>query len=178
MSDLVNSWPQIVVCLVVCISKMMEISIQSLKTVMMVKGERLKAALLGFLECIIWGLVISSIITTLGNNFLLLLFYGFGYAVGLFLGSLLESKIALGTTHIELIANEDNTKKITEFLKENNRGFTIFEGKGSKENVNMILIIVQRKEVKSLLKKIRKLCDNQVFEITSDVNKSFGGYGI
>ena len=71
----------ILVCLIVCAAKIVEISIQSLKTCMMVKGQRAKAAMLGFVECMIWGLVISTIIGTLGDNYLLLVFYCFGYAV-------------------------------------------------------------------------------------------------
>ena len=63
------------VCLLVCAAKIIEITIQSLKTCMMVKGQRLKAAGLGFVECTIWGLVISTLIGTLGDNPLLLLFY-------------------------------------------------------------------------------------------------------
>ena len=64
----------ILVCLLVCATKIIEITIQSLKTCMMVKGQRLKAAGLGFVECMIWGLVISTIIGTLGDNIFLLLF--------------------------------------------------------------------------------------------------------
>ena len=45
----------ILVCLLVCAAKIVEITIQSLKTCMMVKGQRLKAAGLGFIECTIWG---------------------------------------------------------------------------------------------------------------------------
>ena len=81
--------------LLVCAAKIVEITISSLKTCMMVKGQKLKAAGLGFIECTIWGLVISTIIGTLGDNLLLLAFYCVGYATGLFLGSTLESKIAL-----------------------------------------------------------------------------------
>ena len=81
----------ILVCLLVCCAKIVEITIQSLKTCMMVKGQRLKAAGLGLLECTIWGLVISTIIGTLGDNIFLLLFYCVGYATGLFLGSTIES---------------------------------------------------------------------------------------
>ncbi len=87
MSEFLNSLNPVVVCLIVCAAKIVEITIQSLKTCMMVKGQRLKAAGLGFTECIIWGLVISTIIGTLGDNLFLLLFYCVGYATGLFLGS-------------------------------------------------------------------------------------------
>ena len=178
MSELLASMPEILVCLLVCCSKIVEISIQSLKTVLMVKGERLKAACLGFVECMIWGLVVSSVISTLGDNIFLLFFYCFGYATGLFVGSTIERKIALGTSSIQLIANKEDTKKIKEYLKENGRGFTIFNGQGSKDEMNMILIVTPRKDVKTILEDVGKMCENRVFEITSDISKFIGGYGL
>ena len=168
----------ILVCLLVCAAKIIEITIQSLKTCMMVKGQRLKAAGLGFVECTIWGLVISTLIGSLGDNLLLLLFYCVGYATGLFLGSTLESKIALGTSNLELIANDDSTKKITDYLRENNRGYTVLDGHGSKEKMNMIFIVLPRKEAPKTLREIRKVCDNKVFVAVSEVSKYAGGYGM
>ena len=169
--------PPVVVCLLVCAAKIIEITIQSLKTCMMVKGQRLKAAGLGFLECTIWGLVISTIIGTLGDNLWLLLFYCVGYATGLFLGSTIEGKIALGTSNLELIANDDSTEKIVGYLKEHGRGYTVFDGQGSTDKMNMIFIVLPRKEVSRTLKEIRALCDNKVFVVASDVSKYAGGYG-
>ena len=168
----------ILVCLLVCAAKIVEITIQSLKTCMMVKGQRLKAACLGFVECTIWGLVISTLIGTLGDNLLLLVFYCAGYATGLFLGSTLESKIALGTSNLELIAGDESTEKITAYLKDNGRGYTVFGGQGSKEKMNMIFIVLPRKEVSGTLKDIRRVCDNKVFVAVSEVSKYAGGYGM
>ena len=168
----------ILVCLLVCAAKIGEITIQSLKTCMMVKGQRLKAACLGFVECTIWGLVISTLIGTLGDNLLLLVFYCAGYATGLFLGSTLESKLALGTSHLELIASEESTAKITAYLKENDRGYTVFEGHGSKEKMNMIFVVLPRKETPKVLGEIRKACDGKVFVAVSEVSKYAGGYGM
>ena len=177
MSEFLEMLPPVVVCLLVCGAKIVEITIQSLKTCMMVKGQRLKAAGLGFIECTIWGLVISTIIGTLGDNPLLLLFYCVGYATGLFLGSTIESKIALGTSNLELIANDESTEKITEYLKEKGRGYTVFDGHGSTDKMNMIFIVLPRREVSKVLKEIRVLCDNKVFVVASDVSKYAGGYG-
>lgn len=178
MSEFLASIPPWVVCLIVCAAKILEISIQSLKTCMMVKGQRLKAAGLGFVECTIWGLVISTIIGTLGDNLVLLLFYCLGYATGLFLGSTLESKIALGTSNLQLIANDANTKKIISYLKDNNRGYTVFDGHGSKDKMNMILIVLPRRDSIRVLKEIRGLCENNVFVVASEVSKHAGGYGM
>ena len=178
MSEFLASIPPIFVCFIVCAAKVVEITIQSLKTCMMVKGQRLKAAGLGFLECTIWGLVISTIIGTLGDDLFLLAFYCMGYATGLFLGSTLESKIALGTSNLQLIANDENTEKIIGYLKENERGYTVFDGHGSTDKMNMILIVLPRKDAGRVLKEIRKLCDNNVFVVASEVSKYAGGYGM
>ncbi len=178
MSEFLASLNPIVVCLIVCAAKIVEISIQSLKTCMMVKGQRLKAAGLGFVECMIWGLVISTIIGTLGDNLFLLLFYCVGYATGLFLGSTIENKIALGTSNLQLIANDESTKLIITYLRQNKRGYTIFSGRGSTDRMNMILIVLPRREMKKVLKEIRKLCQNRVFVVASDVSKYAGGYGL
>lgn len=176
--DTLRAISPILVCLLVCAAKIVEITIQSLKTCMMVKGQRLKAAGLGFIECTIWGLVISTLIGTLGDNLLLLVFYCAGYATGLFLGSTLESKIALGTSNLELIASDESTAKITAYLKENGRGYTVFEGQGSKEKMNMIFVVLPRKETPRVLKEIRKSCDGKVFVAVSEVSKYAGGYGM
>lgn len=177
MTEFLDTLHPVVVCILVCVAKIVEITIQSLKTCMMVKGQRLKAAGLGFLECTIWGLVISTIIGTLGDNPLLLLFYCVGYATGLFLGSTIENKIALGTSNLQLIANDESTEKITEYLKEKGRGYTVFDGHGSTDKMNMIFIVLPRREVAKVLKEIRALCDNKVFVVASDVSKYAGGYG-
>ncbi len=178
MSELLSSIHPAFVCLIVCLAKITEITIQSLKTCMMVKGQRLKAAGLGFVECTVWGLVISTIITTLGDNFILLLFYCVGYAMGLFLGSTIESKIALGTSNLEIIANEKSTKIIIAYLKERNMGYTVFEGYGSKDKMNMVFIVLARKEASRVLRELRAECDDKIFVAMSDVSKYAGGYGM
>ena len=178
MSEFLASLHPVAVCFIVCAAKIVEITIQSLKTCMMVKGQRLKAALLGFVECLIWGLVISTIIGTLGDNLALLAFYCVGYATGLFLGATLENKIALGTSSLELIANDENTDKIIAYLDENSRGYTVLDGHGSKDKMNMILIVLPRRDAPSVLKEIRKICQNNVFIVVDEVSKYAGGYGM
>ncbi len=122
--------------------------------------------------------MISTIIGTLGDNILLLLFYCLGYATGLFLGSTLENKIALGTSNLEIIANTKSTEKITAYLKEHNMGYTVFEGHGSTDKMNMTFIVLARKEAGKVLKELRRECDNKMFVAVSEVSKYAGGYGM
>jgi uncharacterized protein YebE (UPF0316 family) len=94
------------------------------------------------------------------------------------LGSTIENKIALGTSNLELIASDDSTQKITAYLRENDRGYTVFEGRGSKDKMNMIFIVLARKEAARVLKDLRAACDNKMFVSVSEVSKHAGGYGL
>ena len=98
--------------------------------------------------------------------------------MGLFIGATLENKIALGTSNLQLIANDKNTEKIIGYLKENERGYTVFDGHGSKDKMNMILIVLPRRDAPSVLKEIRKICQNNVFVVVDEVSKYAGGYGM
>ena len=178
MGEIISNSSVFIGCLIICVAKILEITIQSMKTVFLVKGNRFIAAFLAFIECLVWACVVSSILTDLQAHPSWLIAYCLGYALGIYLGGLVENIIAIGTTNVEIMVNDENTIKVEEFLKSNNFGFTIFKGQGSKEAVNMILIVVPRKKVKKLLEKIRLLCDGHVFEVTSEVSKFVGGYGV
>ena len=165
-------------CLAICGAKIVEISIQSVKTVCMVKGERKLAALLAFVECLLWGFVISSVISSLSSNVWLLLSYCVGYASGLLLGSIVESKIALGTSNVQIMVDNDHVATIESYLKAHGHGFTILDGRGSKDAMHLIIMVIARRDVKRTIREIRKMCDGNVFVVTSEISNFAGGYGI
>ena len=168
----------VLTCLAVFAAKVLEIGISSVKTTCMVKGERKLATALAFIECLIWGFVVSSVITSLSSNVWLLLSYCIGYATGLFVGSVIESKIALGTSTISMIVGDEYLAKVEEHLKNHNQGYSVFDGRGSKGPVHRVEVTLPRKDVKGAIKKIREICDNNVFLVSSEVSRFTGGYGI
>ena len=76
------------------------------------------------------------------------------------------------------MVNKDHVLKVCKYLKENNHGFTILEGYGSKGEMYVVIMVLPRKEVKFIMAEIRKMCDNKVFIVSSDVSKFIGGYGV
>ena len=82
----------------------------------------------------------------------------------------------VNTTHVR--ANDEHTELITTYLKERNMGYTVLAGYGSKDKMNMVFIVLARKETPKVLKEIRALCDNKVFVVASEVSKYAGGYGM
>jgi uncharacterized protein YebE (UPF0316 family) len=43
--------------------------------------------------------------------------------------------------------------------------------------MNMIFIVLPRREATRSLRDIRRICDNKVFVVASEVSKHAGGYG-
>ena len=76
------------------------------------------------------------------------------------------------------MVKSDKVEKVIEYLNNSNRGFTVLDGKGSKEAMSVVMIVLPRKEVKAVISDIIKLCDKEVFVVSSEVSKFVGGYGI
>ena len=73
---------------------------------------------------------------------------------------------------------EEHIKDVGKYLKDNNRGFTVLEGHGVKDKMYVIIIVLPRKDVKTVIKDISTITENQSFVVTSDVSKFTGGYGL
>lgn len=169
---------QIALCVIVCLAKILEISIQSVKTVCLVKNQKGIAACLAFVECLVWGLVISSIITSLSDNLSLLLSYCLGYALGIVFGSIIENHIALGTSNIQVIVNKEHISIVEDYLRENNHGFTVLQGRGSKDEMYVVIMVLPRKHSKKIINELKEKCEGNLFLIASDINSFVGGYGV
>lgn len=167
-----------ITCIAIFMSKVVEVSIQSIKTVCMVKSERILAACLGFVECMIWGLVISSVISELSSSPFLLLAYGLGYSCGMYLGSRIEGKLALGTSSLQIMVGPDNIEKVEEYLQKHNNGYTVLNGRGAKSEMFVIIVVLPRKSVQETISALNKLCDKKLFITTSEISKHAGGYGV
>lgn len=57
-------------------------------------------------------------------------------------------------------------------------GYTVLSGYGSKDKMNLVFIVLARKETPKVLKDIRAICNNKVFVVASEVSKYAGGYGM
>jgi uncharacterized protein YebE (UPF0316 family) len=178
MDFLKANWYEITFCFFIFFAKVAEISIQSIKLVFLVKNQRLKATMLAFTECMIWGFVVSGIITSLKENLFWLFAYCLGYASGVYFGSIIQEKMAIGTVSIQLIAKSSKLKTITDYLVEKHYGYTILDGHGYNTTSNLVIIVVKRKDEKSVLKDITNLCGNDIFVISSEVSNTLGGYGL
>ncbi|MDW7675186.1 MAG: DUF2179 domain-containing protein [Bacillota bacterium] len=153
-------------------ARVADVSIGVVRTLMLVKGKKLHAAVLGFFEVIIFILALNSVVNDLDDP-IKLLFYGLGFATGNIVGSNIEERLALGHLTVQVITLNKPLQLCKE-LREQGYGVTIIEGQG-KQGIRRILnIILSRKELPKLMSFIDKW-DSYAFTTVFDTRHTKGG---
>jgi uncharacterized protein YebE (UPF0316 family) len=152
-------------------ARVIDVSCTTVRTLMIVKGNRLQAALIGFFEVIVYITALNRVIGTL-NKPVNLLVYALGFAAGNYVGSIIEEKLAIGLTTVQIVTAN---MALCQQIRDNGFGVTVLEGRG-KEGFRQVLIIsLSRKDVPRLLKLIDER-DEDAFVTILDTKVSRGGY--
>ena len=139
--------------LLIFLSRVVDVSIGTLRIIFVSKGKRYLAPILGFFEVLIWLLAISSIMQNLGNYTTFLAYAG-GFAAGNYAGMRLEEKLALGVMIVRVITQKPADLLITK-LNAMGFGITTVDAKGSKSDVNIIYTVIHRNELKKVVSVIK-----------------------
>jgi uncharacterized protein YebE (UPF0316 family) len=163
----------IVQALIIFFARIVDVSMGTIRMILLVKGQRRIAALIGFFEVMIYLIVLGKVVGNI-NRPLLIIAYGLGYASGNFVGSKLEEKLSIGRLLVQIIVKEISCG-IVDALRAAGFGVTIFEGEGMDGSSYMLNVITERKKVNQLKEIVSKQhCG--AFVTTMDVRSSLGGY--
>ncbi len=143
----------IILPLLVFVSRIFDVTIGTIRIIVVSKGNRL-APLLGFIEVLIWVVVISQVMNNL-NNWVCYIFYAGGFATGNYIGMIIEEKIALGMVGLRLVTAKPAIELIN-CLKDKGYGLTYIDAKGLRGPVNVMFITLSRKKLNELIELINK----------------------
>lgn len=144
------SW--VVMPLLIALARMCDVSLGTIRIILIGKGYKNIAPFIGFFEILIWIIVVSQIMMNL-DRWLYYIAYAFGYAIGTLIGMKLENKLSLGQVILRIITATDSNELIIAF-KENNYNFTTVDAKGKFGPVKIILMITQRHLLHNTIKLI------------------------
>lgn len=159
--------------LFVFFARITDVSLGTVRTILLVKGQRKIAAFIGFFEVMIYLIVLGKVVGNI-NKPILIIAYGLGYASGNMVGSKLEEKLSIGRLLVQIIIKDINSG-IVDKLREAGFGVTIFEGQGMEGSSYMLNVIAERKKMRQL-KQIIDEQDTGAFITTMDIKSSLGGY--
>ena len=94
--DFLMNGDNIWVYFVIFFGKILEVTISTLRLVLINRGERVKGSLLAFFDVLTWLLITGSVLSDFGDNIAKIIVFCLAFAVGNYMGSWLESKLAFG----------------------------------------------------------------------------------
>lgn len=174
MNEIMNSdfFVYAVIPLLICIARIIDVTLGTMRVIMVTKGSKILAPILGFFEILIWLLAIGQVMQNL-TNIMNYFAYALGFALGNYVGIRIEHKLALGVMAIRIITRKDASDLI-QFLKNSNLGVTVVNAEGATGPVHVIYTIVKRSNLPNIIVNIKKFNPNAFYSL-EDIRFASGG---
>ena len=153
-------------------ARIVDVSLGTFRTLMIVRGRRAPAALLGFFEVSVYILALGKVVTRLGQPSYIIA-YALGFATGNWVGSLIEERVALGFLTVQAITRLSH-QGLCENLRQAGFGVTSMHGEG-RDGPREVLLISLRRRLLPRLVKMLEAHDPDVFITVLEARRPVGG---
>lgn len=129
----------------------------------MLGGRRWTATLMGFFESFIWLMAISQIFGHL-DNWICYIAYPAGFATGIFVGMIIEERIAYGKVIVRIITRKD-VNQLIDYLNDNELRFTHVNAQGPDGHENLVFTVLERERLEDVLYKLRDILPTAFYTV-------------
>jgi len=162
----------VILPLLIFAAKILDVSLGTVRIILVSRGNKFLAPLLGFFEVLIWLLAISQIMQHLDNLFCYIAYAG-GFAAGNYIGMRIEERLALGILVVRIFAVKDECE-LKNRLVGAGYGVTIVDAEGANGKVKVIYTIIKRKNVRDVVSIIER-CNSKTFYSIEDARTAYQG---
>ena len=159
--------------LLIFLAKISDVSLATVRMIMVVKGKRIHAAIIGFFEVSIWVLAVGTVLSNLSDPVNVIM-YASGFAAGNYVGIMIEEKMALGSLMVQVITYK-KAMDLVERLREEGYGVTVVEGHGRSGIIHLLNVIIERKQLGRLNQLVDEH-DEKAFITVMDTRSIKGGF--
>lgn len=153
----------VIIPALIMLARIADVTIGTVRIIVVAKGDKYLAPILGFFEVLIWVLTIGLIMANL-NNWLAYIFYALGFAIGNYIGILLEERLAMGNVIVHVIT-KTKAGDLVRILKARKYRITHFKAASNQGEVSVIYILVKRKNLQRLVNRVKKSHPKAFFSI-------------
>jgi uncharacterized protein YebE (UPF0316 family) len=150
-----------------------DMTLDTLRVLVVMRGRKAIAWILGFFQAAIFVLAISSVLKDL-NNIANVFGYAAGFATGNVIGMWIEERLAIGHTHLRIVSSRRGSA-IADRLREDGYAVTEVAGRGKDGMVTVLNCSVLRKNVDRVRKIINDV-DAEAFITAEDVRPVRRGF--
>ena len=162
-------------CIKIFLVRILDVSMGTTRTLYVVRGKRGIATMIGFVEIMIWFLIVREALNTPENSIWIAVAYASGFATGTFLGSRLAEKLISGNVSVRVITSNQNNNLI-EKIREGNFAVTVVEARGKEDKEKYMLFITLDKNKLQILKDLIHLYDKNAFVTVDETKFVENGY--
>ena len=160
---------------IIFFGKILEVTISTMRMVMINRGERAIGAFIAFFDILLWILITGTVLEGFKEDPLRVVVFASAFAVGNYLGSWLEGKLAFGIGTIQVIvASGEESDLLVEALRKYNYAVTVIHGSGKDGPRDVLMLHSKRKRIGPAVELVRKTSESAVI-VVSD-SKVTGGY--
>lgn len=172
--NFLTSVPLWEILLILC-SKIIEVTIGTMRVILITKGYRKPGTFLAVFEILLWVFIASRVIMGITETPLKGIIYSFGFAIGVYIGSMLENRLAVGKILLHVIASRESGQIICETLRKEGHGVTAIDAHGKDSDRMILMIFANRKNKETIIKRIDEL-DLKALIVSNEVSILQGGY--
>ncbi len=154
------------------LARLVNIAIDTVRFMFTLRGKQGIAWILGFVESVIFVVVIGSVLTNLENP-LNIIGYSAGFATGNVVGMAIEKRLAIGFTHFSIISRDHSTE-IADALRKEGYGVTEIPARGRESNFMLVDCRVRRKQANEV-EALALSVDPEAFITAEDVTPRMSG---
>jgi uncharacterized protein YebE (UPF0316 family) len=140
--------------LIIFCLRLLDVGMSTVRIVLLGRGRRGPAAMLGFVESLIWVIAIARVLDGLEDPARMVAF-ALGFAAGTYSGSIVEEWLALGQSLIRIVAPV-HTGPVAPLLRDRGYGATVINAGGLAGEVRVTFSVVPRKEVPAVTRLIHE----------------------
>jgi uncharacterized protein YebE (UPF0316 family) len=159
--------------LLIFVMRVANMSLDTIRVMMVVRGRKGMAWVLGFIQTVIFIFVLTTVIQDF-DNILNIIAYAGGFATGNVVGMWIEDKLALGHTHLRIISSAAGLD-IAERLRKEGYAVTEISAQGRDGMVALLLASVRRRQ-KDKISGIVQEVDEDAFITAEDIRPVRRGY--
>lgn len=167
------SLPTLLIALSIFFLRVIDMSLDTIRVLFVVRGRKLLAWILGFFQSAVFVVAISSVLTN-PQNFLTIIGYAAGFATGNVVGMFIEERLAIGHIHLSIVSPTRGFG-IAEKLRSQGYAVTEIAARGLTGTVTLLHVDVMRRQLSEVDNLVRET-DPEAFITAEDVRPVRRGF--
>lgn len=165
----------LLLCIKIFLVRVFDVALGTVRMLFTVKGRRFVASTIGFIEMLIWFLIVKEALNTELISIWIAVSYAGGYALGTLLGSFLSERLISGMVTVQAVLSSANDEVVT-MIRKAGYAVSVLDVKGQDDKPKYLLLIEVNKKRQNAIRKLIKDLDDRAFVIINDSKTVYNGY--